>query len=82
MRMVLIDESVAEGFDSNWELNEYGAKVERLIERLGDLYIFNKKNKIRPLKKLIKSCLTSLYSLRRKYPPQTTNDKGQQSGNR
>ena len=42
MRDALIDESVARGFDSDWNLNEYGVIIERLIERLGSLYLWPK----------------------------------------
>jgi hypothetical protein len=36
----VIDESVGDGFDSDWELNEYGSHLEKLIERLSDLWLW------------------------------------------
>ena len=45
MRSVLISESVDNGFDSNWDLNEYGAQLEHLIEHLGALYLWPKRKK-------------------------------------
>jgi hypothetical protein len=46
MRGAVTDELAVEGFDSNWNLNEYGAKLEGLIDRLGSLYLWpNRKKK-------------------------------------
>ena len=36
----VIDESIGGGFDSDWELNEYGSQLEKLIERLSDLWLW------------------------------------------
>ena len=45
MRSALGDELSEKGFDSNWDLNEYGAQLEHMIDRLAALYIWPKRKK-------------------------------------
>ena len=45
MRSAVGDELADKGFRPDWEVNDYGAKLEHLIDRLADLYIWPKEKK-------------------------------------
>jgi len=39
LRQIVGDELVAEGFDENYEPNDYGTSLERLIDEIGRLFM-------------------------------------------
>jgi hypothetical protein len=39
LRQIVCDELIAEGFDENYEPNDYGTSLERLIDEIGRLFL-------------------------------------------